>query len=375
MFTLITLATGRSLHMDFGVNPAPQHPGAELWGVPPDASPEMLFDLLSDTLEEPERIAQVVQTLGSGFAHALPSLEPLDELESDSIRSGISRALIDQSQSSAEEAVVELRTALEAEDGAAVVNSLLPSERWQLLAGFWLCRPQELVWAAYTPRNKDEVRVRARALLGIEGHVGSAAEGVPFLLDEAISLDARRRLVEAMGCSKVAEAVPELIPLLSHSDVAMQKAAITALGRIGRSAALDPMLSCWDLQDGALRGTIRAALRGLSSLPGHDYLRGFVETNSLVMVDSAVFVDDRLSLTHQLPKDGLLPLLSSSVFMARRDAAILLAVFGDETDAPRLRHLASQEPDEQLRIIAEQGANKLARSGRKKPVHLPVAGD
>ena len=375
MFALITLATGRSFHMDFGTKESePSGLKEAAWGMTPDLAPEQILDTLLDATEDHDRTASVARALRHDSSHDLPSLARLDPWQRADIRAAVAQACAaPREQTDADLLSLDLPD----DERQAKVATLLASDRWLVLAGYWLCPATDLMWAGYTPRNSDEMRVRAHALLGIEGHAASAAEGVPFLTDDLVSMPARLRLVEAMGRSKVAAAVPRLVKMLDDPDIEMQREVVIALGRIGRSAAREPLLGRWQAQSGgSLQQAIRDALRGLSSVEGADYLSSFVETGSAVMVEHGVFIDDSLRLKNQLPKEWLLPLLASPELEARRDAALLLAAFGDETDAPSLRQLAAGEPDGRLKTLAQRGAENLARSGRRKPVELTlVAGD
>ena len=370
MLAHITLLTGHSFHMDFGQPIETAARGSGLLELQYDEIGNRRFERLLSVCQSDDGSKELVGQLSRPTDHALPSLAQLDAWEGDAIRQEASRILDAQRQEVSNEAVAAVIPALRQDDSAAVVRALLPADGWQLLRGFWLCRPEDLAWAAYTPRNNDEVRVRARALLGIEGHAQSAREGVAFVDDHEISETARVRLVEAMGASKVAEAVHSLIALLEDANPSMQEQAVVALGKIGRSAALQPLLARWDTQDGRLRKPICVALRGLSSSVGANFLREFVESNSRVMAESAVFVSDQLERSDQLPKKWLLPLLASAEPLARRDAALLLAVFGDESDASALRSLSQLEGNTELGALARQGADNLARCGRKAPVDL-----
>ena len=253
---------------------------------------------------------------------------------------------------------------------ADLVRSYIESRDWRDLLAFVSVVGPRLEATSGSPRFSDEARIRAAALLLIRGWASVGLEAVPFLTRKHISLEARRELVVGMGRSRIAEAVPKLITLLDHPDQAMQEAAVIALGRIGRSAALGPLLTRWDAREGALRPLILVALRRLCSVDGAEYLRGFLEYDSDPLIETAVFVGDDGELAPQLPRPWLVRALSAERPEARRDAALLLALFGDASDAPALEALARREQDADVKAIAARGHARLARGGRSAPVEF-----
>jgi len=227
-----------------------------------------------------------------------------------------------------------------------------------------------LIAAARSARNSDEARARACAVLTIHRVRQLAPEGVQWLDDDAISLGTRQRLAVGMGRCRASQAVKTLLELLEHPEPAMQEAAVVALGRIGTSSAYHPILSHWDDRQGALRPLILVALQRLGAVDGAERLLGAVRTDSEISVLTAAFVRQDKEIDGQLPRHWLAEQLGSPIAEARRDAALLLSVFGDSRDAHPLRNLATSETDPIVKKIAERGSERLVRRGRTEPTRF-----
>jgi HEAT repeat protein len=95
---------------------------------------------------------------------------------------------------------------------------------------------------------KQAPRARAEAALAL-GEIGDPAAAAPLLaaLDPAPkdrdTIDANRRIAEALGALRAREAVPALQELTASPDGFTQVAAVDALGRIGDPAAVDTLVA------------------------------------------------------------------------------------------------------------------------------------
>jgi HEAT repeat protein len=91
-------------------------------------------------------------------------------------------------------------------------------------------------------------RARAEAAVAL-GEIGDARAVAPLLaaLDPAAkdrdTIDANRRIAEALGALRAREAVPALKELTGSSDGFTQVAAVDALGRIGDPSAVDTLVA------------------------------------------------------------------------------------------------------------------------------------
>ncbi|WP_242339918.1 MULTISPECIES: HEAT repeat domain-containing protein [Anaeromyxobacter] len=113
-------------------------------------------------------------------------------------------------------------------------------------------------------------RARAEAAVAL-GEIGDSRAAAPLLaaLDPAPkdrdTVDANRRIAEALGALRAREAVPALKQLTASSDGYTQVAAVDALGRIGDPSAVDTLVKI-ATGDGVEPFTAKKALLALGSI-------------------------------------------------------------------------------------------------------------
>ncbi len=431
MFATVRLLDGRSAYFEFGTPLDPklthrqvlermlsdyQRRRDELWDVPVHIGSKILTDMLDETADDPPRLATVIRALGEQvWDDPATKIEPLVEHPDRDVRIAaigtlgrmgrfssikiIGPSILSDDRDVRRETTIalgkyaipalpiggmqaagqdeELRQlstealrrahAQAAADHNATITAVIETGQWQDLLG-WIgfIRPN-LIKAARSFLNSDEARARAYAILAIHQTRSFAAGGAPLLAEESISLEARRQLAVGLGRSRVSEAVKPLIELLDHEDLSIQEAAIVALGRIGRSAAVDPLLIHWGECNSPQYPMTLVALRRLSSVDGAKHLLTALESESSVSVTTAAFFNDEYECDQQLPQSWLQMQLSSPHPQARRDAALLLAIFGDSSHAAALKSLANSETDSEIQNIAELGAGRLKRRAKTEP--------
>lgn len=171
-----------------------------------------------------------------------------------------------------------------------------------------------------------------------------------MLSEPRAPIELRRLSARAMGRIGVRGAGSILIEQLQSSDPELQRNCVVALGLIGRSKALVPLLSTWPAQGGALHLDIRIATYRLA-LPGgpHQLLSLFEAFEPL----------PRLFLVHgEEMVEGYHPVwiraeLASASQLARRDALLIFASYCPDDDVlETLGRIGRTDPDEPVRELA-----------------------
>jgi hypothetical protein len=207
----------------------------------------------------------------------------------------------------------------------------------------------------------DLVRARAIRALGVTGHRRTARHVGPIVSDDAAPLAVRLAAIRALGRLGTAAATGRLLPLLDAEPEELEAAAIEAIGRVRDERHMETLLARWDRRGGALRDGIRTALRRMSE-PGEDLASRPAWTLPADRV-SFVHITGDLAFYRGARLDLVRPLLRAEGPLARRDAAIFVAYFGDSTDKGRLEAVYRGDPVEELRWIGAIGVREMERRG------------
>jgi HEAT repeat protein len=380
----------------------------EQWSVPPPEGAAILDRPLSEAGDEPARLLPIIRALGwYGIPESSPDLwkyllHPRDEIKLATIKSlgqqglydSIGRLwpLLDHPQREFRHAAFialgkfgrrevilkleevagrdpELRfplaqarariEAAAAEDWARLVEVVIGTNEYEDLVALMIFVWQPTAAILTDGRRPEVVRRRAARLLGL----GRARRSMRSLLSVATSptepLALRVEAVIALGRLRTPKAVDDLIPLVRSREPSLQEAAIVALGQIGEPRALGTLLEHWDDRGGALRESLRLAARRLCSISGLELLTDLLRRRTPIQAGAVYIIDDRLNL-HRAYRSGLVDAqLNHSQLETRRDALLLLGVYGGRSDADNVEKLLRRETDESMRELAQLILDRL----------------
>jgi len=231
-----------------------------------------------------------------------------------------------------------------AEDTDAVVAALIETDEYEdLMAGFPSVRKS---LQKYVEEKKGSVRARSRAahLLSLARTIAAAPYFRLRLLPGNDERDVRLECIRGLGRTRFKSAVPQLIQELQSPDDGIRQAAVLALGEIGNWHAIQPLLDLWPASEAGLRADIRTALRQICQGAGHLVLRQLAGVEGGTSAAARVLViDDSLEM-HRLPggpEEMLVDATESASEEVRRDAALVLSVFGTTGKDLGLRVLRS----------------------------------
>jgi hypothetical protein len=208
-------------------------------------------------------------------------------------------------------------------------------------------------------RNSPLSRSRALRLLGFAAARKSAPLMTSILSNLEEPLEVRVQAAYGIGRCRFRPAVQPLIDALDRPEPPLQDTAVVALGEIGQSAALEPLLAKWDVRDGALRERLRLAARRVCPLPGTDILQELLGRNQSAAGAKIYFIDESLALLGGYRDELVGAQLRSRQPEARRDAILLLSLFGSAADIGRLRTLSTEDADPNVRELAARGMRRL----------------
>lgn len=206
------------------------------------------------------------------------------------------------------------------------------------------------------------VRARAARAIGIARHKRTGLVLLKVVPDPTTPMEVRVAAVEALGRLGSSNASEFLLPLLDDPQLALQEAAVTAIGRVRDARAFLPLVAKWDDHGGALRRRLDVALRQVCTETGSDDLTARFEW-TYRRDPELYFITDNLELRRGYRPDLVRGELSSPDPLARKDAAVLLSYFGDASDGPRLEALHLGDPVEEIRWIAAIGLREMRRRG------------
>jgi HEAT repeat protein len=249
--------------------------------------------------------------------------------------------------------------AVRSNDLDQLVNVVIATEDYEELGVLMPFIYQPVAVVLVEPGRPEIERLRAARLLGL-ARVRKVAAVLRVLLTEpTTSLPLRIQLVIALGRMRDGGAVTPLVSLLGDPDPELQNAVITALGEIGDRRAFGPLLNRFGDRGGAVRERVRlAASRLAAPIPiqaFEDWSLGKMSLDGYAVY----FFDDALGLASDLDRAFIDRALVDPRAEARREAALLLALFGTPLDAPRLAAMARSDADELVRRVAAHGEEKL----------------
>lgn len=211
------------------------------------------------------------------------------------------------------------------------------------------------------------LRARAVRVLGMARLAPVHMTYFKLLADRSEPEEIRFEAIVALGRLHMRGADAALLEQVGTAEPSLKRAAIFALGQIGKGSTLEPLLSFWDHEEGALRPAIYAAALKMAHFDGAILLAGALTQERTVPSDALFFIDDA-TLTRGLRANEVEAHLHGMVVEARRDAAVLYGFFGPPEHASLLADLANREPVTDIKDIAERGWRRLDRIARSRLV-------
>jgi hypothetical protein len=252
--------------------------------------------------------------------------------------------------------------AMTKEDYGAFVDAVIGTNEWEDIYSLFMMAWHPLVDRLSDKQQSLAVRMRAVQMIGW-GHMRRASQALTAIVADPLEPpELRLQAIVALGRCRIRSSVGQLIPFLNAPEQSVQLAAITSLGQLAVSAAIEPLVKKWNDRGGIYRETIRLALRRSCSLSGTEALTDLLMKDAALTDAKIYFVDPSLNLFDSLRPGLLDPWLLVPSSPARRDAALLLAFFGRRKDAAKLDPLRS-DPDPLIRDLAERAAKRLAAPG------------
>lgn len=249
--------------------------------------------------------------------------------------------------------------AVRSRDIDKLVDVVIQTEDYEELGVLMPFIYQPVATVLVDPRRPEIERLRAARLLGLV-RVRKVAPVLLLLLnDPATSLPLRIQLVIALGRMRERCAVAPLLGLLGGPDPALQDAVITALGEIGDRRAFGPLLNRFGDRGGAVCERVRLATSRLAEPLGVESFEDWSAGRLNLDGYAVYFFDDTLGLAAALDRPFIDRALQDPRPEARREAALLLALFGEPGDAPRLAAIAQRDADDLVRHVAAHGETKL----------------
>jgi HEAT repeat protein len=237
--------------------------------------------------------------------------------------------------------------ATRAEDTDAVVAALIETDEYEdLMAGFASLRKS---LQSYIADKKGPVRARSRAarLLSLGRAIGAAPFFRLRLLPGNDEREVRLECIRGLGRTRFKSAVPQLIDELQSPDEEIRQAAVVALGEIGNWHAIQPLLDLWPASGVVLRALILTSLRQICRGSGRPVLRQLVGVEGGTSPMARVLLIDNQLEMQRFPggPEGILAdAAETGNEERRRDAALVLSVFGTTAKELGLRVLSSLGP-------------------------------
>jgi len=241
----------------------------------------------------------------------------------------------------------------------ALVDALIETAEYEdLMANFIAVR--EVLQKMVADRlGSDLAREHATRLLSLR----RTRTASPFfrlrLLPGNDVREVRLECIRGLGRTRFRSAVPQLIAELDSPDPEIQEAAVIALGEIGHPAAFQPLINLWPRGNHALLSYIRTALRRICPSPGESVLAQLLGAGSQPEGFDLYCIDDEFELTAGLPRETLHAELESADKGARRDATLLLAVFGSAADRSAMLDRSLLDLDPEIRDLASRALQRF----------------
>jgi HEAT repeat protein len=217
---------------------------------------------------------------------------------------------------------------------------------------------EELLELLDDPTSGVAERCRIARVLGLArpqsrrlGKVGAA-----LLRDAETPHPLTLALITMLGRIRSTLAVPTLCQLLDRGRQDVQEATIAALEEIGDARAFAPLLRHYDDHDGALRSMTRRAIWHLAEPVAEETYRAWGDGLLHFMSAGVYFIDDEARAG--LLREACYPHLTHSQASVRRQALLLLGLFGDRRDVAELKRAGEQESDELNRDLARLGLQR-----------------
>jgi HEAT repeat protein len=249
--------------------------------------------------------------------------------------------------------------AVRSKDLDQLVDVVITTEDYEELGVLTPFLYQPVAMVLVDPARPEIERLRAARLLGLARVRKIAAVLRVLLGDPTVSLPLRIQLVIALGRIRDGGAVTPLLGWLGDPDPTLQDAVITALGQIGDRRAFGPLLNRFGDRGGAVRERVRLAASRLAAPLAiksfEDWSLGKINLDGYAVY----FFDDALGLAPELDRAFIDRALADPRPAARREAALLLALFGGPLDAPRLAAMVQRDADDLVRRVAAHGEAKL----------------
>ena len=251
--------------------------------------------------------------------------------------------------------------AIQAQDPRALIRALIETDEYEDLMASFIDVRDPLGELLMDRRNSPLSRSRALRLLGLAAARKPAPLMTSILQNPDEPLEVRVQAAFALGRCRFRPSVKPLLAALELGDRTMEVTAIVALGEIGQSIALEPLLDKWDVRDGALREHLRLAARRVCPLNGSQILKEILDRNGSADGARIYFIDENLALFRGYNDSLVGAELRSRQMEARYDAVLMLSLFGGPADIGRMRTLSAEDNDLSVRELAAQGVRRLVR--------------
>ncbi|MFZ5891688.1 MAG: HEAT repeat domain-containing protein [Myxococcota bacterium] len=227
------------------------------------------------------------------------------------------------------------------EDLAGLAN-LMPAD----LAGLFINEGElDPVSRARCARVLGLARTRVRRAMHVALEIALAPTRESYLRRECILFLGRTR----------APLAEDMLPLLAEPDPEIVLSTIIALGEIGDSVAIGPILNHYDDAGGAFRAHIELAAYRMSGALDDAAYNEWAQGQLDLDPHSAYFFFQG-SFSTVFSEATFIPLLEHADVLVRREAALLLGLLGSSAVAPELRKLAVREADELTHAVAARAA-------------------
>jgi HEAT repeat protein len=239
------------------------------------------------------------------------------------------------------------------------VDAVIDTDEYEDIVALILVTWRPLQQLLSDKTRSPQTRARAARLLGMARARKAGPPMRKILADTDEALDLRLRAAEGLGLTRTRSAVDQLAALLTSSEPGMREVSILSLGRIGDARALEPLLQQWDAAGGTIRPQLRLALSRICSRPEIPALLEPLRVYQPRAVDEVHFISDSLALSRGYRRELIAPYLNHRDTAARRDALLLLATFGTDSDSVELKHYRNSDPDPLNQEIANLGLERL----------------
>jgi hypothetical protein len=266
----------------------------------------------------------------------------------------LDQAAVGDSEREAIAEIARLRVAAQARNDTPGYLRATLSHRdfYEDLVGLAKLLVKDLSSLLTTPLALDDLqRRRCFRVLGLARVRDRAAGGqaLGLALEPTTDRGLRFESVVYLGRAR-ANAGEPLCAVLDDPDAGLVRATVVALGEIGDSVAIGPLLNHYDSHGGSLRSDVElAAYRMAQPLDDASYDRWAAGELDLTP-HSAYFFHGGFST--ELPEAEYLARLSHADALVRQESALLLGLLASSAAARPLRDLAIREPDARVSAVA-----------------------